>query len=165
MPIKRLKVTTTSIAGNICPLWRICTSMWRQETKEKRIIHLQKSTKVFERICTRERSIDLEAGRFLKPRLHPSFSERTWRCRSRHNFTLQAFRFCVCRRFFSFLKKHHLLASVDPHDPLDETDEAGGFLSLSFLWSNFRVCFPAGHVYSTPFVGTIWLGSTLLQSC
>lgn len=31
---------------------------------------------------------------------------------------------------FSSLEKHHLLASVDPHNPLDETDGATNFLSF-----------------------------------
>jgi hypothetical protein len=44
-------------------------------------------------------------------------------------------RACVRVRttFFSSLEKLELLASVDPHNPLDETDRPTDFLSLSFL--------------------------------
>ena len=53
--------------------------------------------------------------------------------------------------FFRFLKKHHLLASVDPHDPPDETDEATrSFLSLSFLCASLGLLFQP--VIFTPFV-------------
>jgi len=77
----------------------------------------------------------------LNQGLHSSFSERTCEDAASiddvapHNYFTGVQILCVLVLFFSSLEKHRLLASVDPHNPLDETPGATNFLSLSFLCS------------------------------
>ena len=76
---------------------------------------------------------------------HSSFSERT--CEDAaliddvapHNYFTGVQILCVLVLFFSSLVKHRLLASVDPHNPLDETHGATNFiLVVSLLSVNFN---------------------------
>jgi hypothetical protein len=77
----------------------------------------------------------------LNQGLHSSFSERT--CEDAvsidavapHKLLYRHSDSVCASTVFSSLEKHRLLASMDPHNPLDETHGATNFLSLSFLCS------------------------------